>query len=434
VSVRGRIVVGTLGLDQHEVGAMAVAQLLMRHGFEVVYLGRFNTPARLAAVAEQEDAEIVGVSVHSWELAAYAGELVEACHAAGAAVVVGGSVLTEGDERALERLGVDATFGPYAAEEAIVARMDELVARARAGAIAARPAEGPAAGALAGRVAVVTGAARGLGWAYAERLLSEGAAVVANDLDADALRARAQPGRPLAAVAGDIAEPQTARDLVATALSQFGRLDAIVANAGLLRSGTLLKIAPEDLDALHAVHVRGAFLLLQSAARHWRAEAKAGRDVAAAALLTTSSAGLYGFLGEAAYSAAKAAVAAMTLVAAEELARYGATVNAIAPVARTRLTSWMGEAADEEDDPYAAAHVAPAVAWLLSAAARDVTGRVFEVGGDSISIAEGWRNAGSAPLPRNASVEQVGELVEQLVAAAPAPRPVLRPDVSALVR
>ena len=92
MSARGRIVIGTLGLDQHEVGAMAVAQLLMRNGFEVVYLGRFNTPEKLARVAEQEDAEIVGVSVHSWELAAYAPDLVEACHAAGAALVVGGSV------------------------------------------------------------------------------------------------------------------------------------------------------------------------------------------------------------------------------------------------------------------------------------------------------------------------------------------------------
>src|SRR5512133_1218131 len=105
-----------LGLDQHEVGAMAVSQLIMRHGFEVVYLGRFNTPAKLAAAAEQEDADVV-----------------DRCHAAGAAVVVGGSVLTEADERQLQRLGVDATFGPYAPDDEIVNRLDELVARARAG-------------------------------------------------------------------------------------------------------------------------------------------------------------------------------------------------------------------------------------------------------------------------------------------------------------
>jgi methylmalonyl-CoA mutase cobalamin-binding domain/chain len=403
----------------------------MRHGFEVVYLGRFNTPAKLAAVAEQEDADVVGVSVHSWELAAYAGELVDACHAVGAAVVVGGSVLTEADERALERQGVDATFGPYAPDELIVSRLDELVTRARAGEIAtARDATDR--GALAGRVVIVTGAARGLGAAYVDCLLDEGAAVVANDLDADELDERVDGRQALVAVPGDVADAATAPALVKAALARFGRLDAIIANAGVLRSGTLVKVAPEDLDVVYAVHVRGTFLMLQAAARHWRAEAKAGHEVAAAALTTTSSAGLYGFVGEAAYSAAKAAIAALTVVAAEELARYGVTVNAIAPAARTRLTAWMGEA-DEDDDPYAAARVAPAAAWLVSDAARDVTGRVFEVGGDAMTIADGWRPAGSAALPRDASPAEVGERLRQLVAGAPAPPPVQRADVSALV-
>jgi methylmalonyl-CoA mutase cobalamin-binding domain/chain len=402
---------------------------LMRNGFEVVYLGRFNTPARLAAVAEQEDADVVGVSVHSWELAAYADELVAACHAVGAAVVLGGSVLTESDERALARQGVDATFGPYAPDELVVSRLDELVARARRGEIAAPRGERDD-GALAGRVVIVTGAARGLGAAYAERLVREGAAVVANDLDADALAGQVDGHQALVAVPGDVADPRTAPALVAAALSRFGRLDAIIANAGLLRSGTLLKVASDDLDAVYAVHVRGTFLLLQAAARHWRAEAKAGHEVAAAALTTTSTAGLYGFLGEAAYSAAKAAVAALTLVAAEELARYGVTVNAIAPSARTRLTAWMGEA--DGDDPYAAEHVAPAAAWLVSEEARDVTGRVFEVGGGTMAIADGWRAAGSAALAPGASVSDVGERLRQLVADAPAPRAILRADASAL--
>jgi methylmalonyl-CoA mutase cobalamin-binding domain/chain len=421
VSTRGRIVVGTLGLDQHEVGAMAVAQLLMRHGFEVIYLGRFNTPGKLAAVAQQEDADVVGVSVHSWELAAYAGELVAACHGAGAAVAIGGSVLTEADEEDLRRRGVDATFGPYARDETIVSRLDELVARARGGQLAPAIAETDGGGAAAGRVVIVTGAARGLGWSYAERLVSEGAAVVLNDLDADALQERAERHDAIATLAGDIADPATAPALVSRALSEFGRLDAVIANAGLLRSGTLLKVGSEDVDAVLAVHVRGTFLTLQAAARHWRVEAKAGRPVAAAAVTTTSSAGLYGFLGEAAYSAAKAGVAALTLVAAEELARYGVTVNAIAPVARTRLTSWMAP-----DAAYAPEHVAPLAVWLISDAARDVTGRVFEAGGDAISLADGWRPAGSAALPRDAAVADVGALARRLVAGAPAPRPVLR--------
>jgi methylmalonyl-CoA mutase cobalamin-binding domain/chain len=430
--LRGRIVVGTLGLDQHEVGAMAVSQLIMRHGFEVVYLGRFNTPAKLAAAAEQENADVVGVSVHSWELTAYAGELVDRCHAAGAAVVVGGSVLTEADERQLQRLGVDATFGPYAPDDEIVDRLDQLVARARAGDIAVRAREAGERGALAGRVVVVTGAARGLGWAYAERLVREGAAVVLNDLDSDLLQERVDGSQALVAVPGDIAQPRTAGALVGSALSAFGRLDAVIANAGLLRSGLLLKVAADDLDVVHAVHVRGTFLLLQAAGRHWRAEAKAGREVAAAAVTTTSSAGLYGFLGEAAYSAAKAAVAAMTVVAAEELARYCVTVNAIAPVARTRLTAWMGDAPDSEGDPFAADHVAPAVAWLVSDAARHVTGRVFEVGGGAVSIADGWRPAASCDLRGGVSVPEVGELMDCLVRDAPSPRPVQRADPAAL--
>jgi NAD(P)-dependent dehydrogenase (short-subunit alcohol dehydrogenase family) len=254
---------------------------------------------------------------------------------------------------------------------------------------------------------------------------------VANDLDDDELHGQVDGHQALVAVPGDVADPGTAPALVASALSRFGRLDAVIANAGLLRSGTLLKVASEDLDAVYSVHVRGTFLLLQTAARHWRAEAKAGQEVAAAALTTTSSAGLYGFLGEAAYSAAKAAVAALTVVAAEELARYGVTVNAIAPSARTRLTAWMGDA-DANDDPYGAEHVAPAAAWLVSEAARDVTGRVFEVGGGTMAIADGWRAAGSAALPRGASVSDVGGRLRQLVAGAPVPRPVLRADASAL--
>jgi NAD(P)-dependent dehydrogenase (short-subunit alcohol dehydrogenase family) len=195
----------------------------------------------------------------------------------------------------------------------------------------------------------------------------------------------------------------------------------------------LVKTSAEDLDTVYAVHVRGTFLLLRAAAAYWRAEAKAGRTVAAAAVTTTSSAGLYGFLGELAYSAAKAAIAAMTLVAAAELERYGVTVNAIAPAARTRLTAWMGDApGDEAEDPYAPAHVAPVVAWLLSDAARHVTARVFEVGGDEIAVADGWRRATATELPRGASVTEVGGLVARLLDEAPEPRPVERADPALL--
>ena len=117
----GRVVIGTLGLDQHEVGAMAISQLLVRHGYEVIYLGRFNTPERLAAAARQEDADIIGVSVHSWEFTAYAGELVDRCRALGTGLVFGGSVLTEADRADLLARGADAVFGPYASEDGMLA-------------------------------------------------------------------------------------------------------------------------------------------------------------------------------------------------------------------------------------------------------------------------------------------------------------------------
>jgi len=128
---RGRVVIGMLGLDQHETGALAVTQLMVRHGFEVVYLGRFNTPSMLAEAAAQEDADVVGVSVHSWELDSYVDELVSRCHDVGAAVVVGGSVLTERDRTELVGRGVDAVFLAYAGEDEILPALDRLVEERR---------------------------------------------------------------------------------------------------------------------------------------------------------------------------------------------------------------------------------------------------------------------------------------------------------------
>jgi methylmalonyl-CoA mutase cobalamin-binding domain/chain len=435
----GRIVIGTLGLDQHEVGAMAISQLLSRHGYEVVYLGRFNTPQRLAAVAEQEDADVVGVSVHSWEFVAYADELVDRCRDLGIGLVLGGSVLTERDRADLLARGVDAVFGPYASEAEMLTRIDAVVRRVRAG--SATPAETPAAetpaanapGPLAGRVVAVTGAARGLGRAYLLELCRQGAAVVANDVDEAALKetvgvAGDGPGS-VHPVACDITEPDAPRRVLDAALRRYGQLHGLVANAGLLRSGPILQLRDDDLRLLFDVHVTAAFRLLRVLGGYWRAEAKAGRPVAAAAVLTTSAAGLYGFRAEAAYSAAKAAVAMLARVAADELGRHGTTVNAVAPAARTRLTGWLGDAPNGPHlDRWAPEHVAPVIAWLLGPHARDVTGGVIEVGNGRISTPDGWRRGTPHPLPPLMTPAQAQDLLPRVLANAGPPAPLLVPD------
>jgi len=427
----GRIVIGTLGLDQHEVGAMAISRILIRHGYEVIYLGRFNTPERLTAAAEQEDADLVGVSIHSWEYAAYADELLARCRELGMGLVLGGSVLTERDQADLLGRGADAVFGPYASEATMLRQIDAVVRRVRAGDPPARAHQtsGTEPGRpmpLAGRTVIVTGAARGLGRAYTLELCRQGAAVVADDIDEAALKEVADAARDLPgsvhAVVCDVTGPDAPRTLLDAALRGYGQLHGLVSNAGLLRSGPILQLDDSDLRLLLEVHVTAPFRLLRAAGSYWRAEAKAGRAVEAAVVLTTSAAGLYGFRAEAAYSAGKAAVAMLARVGADELGRYGATVNAVAPVARTRLTEWLGEApASPGDDPLAAEQVAPVIAWLLGPAARTVTGRVLEAGNGQISAPSTWQPGPQFPLPSLMSPEVADVLLPRVLASAPPP-------------
>jgi len=427
----GRLVIGTLGLDQHEVGAMAISQILVRHGYEVVYLGRFNTPQRLAAVAEQEDADIIGVSVHSWEFTAYADELLRRCRDLGIGLVFGGSVLTDTDRADLLARGADAVFGAYSAEADMLRQIDTVVQRVRAGSQA--PAAGdPMPAPLAGRVVVVTGAAHGLGRAYTLELCRQGAAVVANDIDEAALKetvdaTEGTPGSACPAV-HDITDPAAPRALLDTALRRYGQLHALVANAGVLRSGPLLRLADDDLRLLLDVHVTAPFRLLRVFGGYWRAEAKAGRAVPAAAVLTTSAAGLYGFRAEAAYSAAKAAVTMLARVAADELGRYGTTVNAIAPAARTRLTGWLPDGPAADDDPWAPEHVAPVVAWLLGPGAREINGRVVEVGNRQLSVPGAWQPGPPHVLRPGVSPADVGAVLSRAFDAAPDPPRLLGTD------
>ncbi|MBZ9645366.1 SDR family oxidoreductase, partial [Streptomyces sp. PSKA30] len=236
-----------------------------------------------------------------------------------------------------------------------------------------------------GRVVVVTGAGRGLGRAHALAFAAEGARVVVNDLgvgldgaptaDSPAARVVAEiraRGGEAVAHGGDVATTDGAASLIQVALETYGRLDTLVNNAGFLRDRMLVNLGEDDWDAVVRVHLKGHFLPLKHAAAHWRAEAKAGRTPAARIINTSSGAGLLGSVGQGNYSAAKAGIVGLTLVAAAELGRYGVQVNAIAPAARTRMTdrtfATAMAAPDGGFDAMAPENVSPLVVWLGSAA------------------------------------------------------------------
>lgn len=289
-----------------------------------------------------------------------------------------------------------------------------------------------------GRVVVVTGAGRGLGRAHARAFAAEGARVVVNDLGVGPDGAPG-PGSPAGQVVaeiraaggeavahgGDIATSEGAASLIATALQTYGRLDTLVNNAGFLRDRMLVNLDEDDFDAVLRVHLKGHFLPLRHAAAHWRAEAKAGRAPVARIVNTGSGAGLLGSVGQGNYSAAKAGIVGLTLVAAAELARYGVQVNAIAPAARTRMTertfAETMAAPESGFDAMAPENVSPLVVWLGSAASAGVTGRVFEAEAGRITVMEGWRPGPTADKGARWSPVEAGEAVQKLLAAAEPP-------------
>ncbi|MFE7647052.1 SDR family oxidoreductase [Streptomyces phaeoluteigriseus] len=293
-------------------------------------------------------------------------------------------------------------------------------------------------GICADRVVVVTGAGRGLGRAHALAFAAEGARVVVNDLGvgldgtpapdtpaarvADEIRAA---GGHAVAHAADVATVEGAASLVATALETYGRLDTLVNNAGFLRDRMLVNLDEDDWDAVVRVHLKGHFLPLRHAAAHWRAEAGAGRTPDARIVNTGSGAGLLGSVGQGNYSAAKAGIVALTLVAAAELARYGVQVNAIAPAARTRMTehtfATTMAAPATGFDAMAPGNVSPLVVWLGSAASDGVTGRVFETEAGRITVMEGWRPGPTADKGARWSPGEAGERVRKLLADAERP-------------
>jgi NAD(P)-dependent dehydrogenase (short-subunit alcohol dehydrogenase family) len=293
------------------------------------------------------------------------------------------------------------------------------------------------------RVVVITGAGRGLGRAHALAFAAAGAQVVVNDLGVglDGRPAQDSPAQQVVdeiekaggraiAHGGDIATDEGAASLVQLALDTFGRLDTLVNNAGFLRDRMLVNIDGDDWDAVLRVHLKGHFLTLRHAAAHWRAEAKAGRTPDARIVNTSSGAGLLGSVGQGNYSAAKAGILGLTLVASAELARYGVAVNAIAPAARTRMTeqTFSDDMAVPDDpdafDAPAPENVSPLVVWLGSAASAGVTGRVFEAEGGRITVMEGWRPGPTAEKGARWTPAEAGETARTLLAQAERPQPV----------
>lgn len=260
-------------------------------------------------------------------------------------------------------------------------------------------------GMLEGKVAAVTGAGRGIGRGEALLLAAEGAKVVVNDLGGEwdgtgrDDRPASEVAEEIAAAGGaavahyeDISEPEGAASLIRLALDTWGRLDALVSNAGILRDRMVFNMAAEEWDAVIKVHLRGTFLCTAEACRHWRDRAKAGEQVAGRIVNTSSTSGLLGIVGQSNYGAAKAGIAAFTQIVSMEMARYGVAVNAIAPGARTRMTErTFGDLAIEGDfDPLAPENIAPLVAFLCSDAAEGITGQVFGITGGLVELYQGW--------------------------------------------
>jgi NAD(P)-dependent dehydrogenase (short-subunit alcohol dehydrogenase family) len=295
-------------------------------------------------------------------------------------------------------------------------------------------------GILEGRIAIVTGAGRGLGREHALELARQGAKVVVNDLGTsgagegasggpasevvDAIRAS---GGEAVTNSADVADFAAAEDLVKQAIATFGGLDVLVNNAGFVRDRMLVNTTEDEWDAVLRVHLKGHFATLRHAGAYWRQEAKAGRPRAARVINTSSGAGLQGSVGQGTYSAAKAGITGLTLVAAAELAAYGVTVNAIAPSARTRMTEGpfaaRMAAPTEGFDGMHPANVSPVVAWLASVEAADVTGRVIEIEGGRICVEEGWRHGPSIDLGARWAAAQVGSALRGLLDSAAVPEP-----------
>ncbi len=293
-----------------------------------------------------------------------------------------------------------------------------------------------------GRVVIVTGAGRGIGRGHALEFGRQGAQVVVNDLGAEAdgtggstgpagevVETIRAAGGEAVANGDDVADWDGAQRLVKTAIDSFGRLDVLVNNAGFLRDRMIVSTTEAEWDAVIRVHLKGHFAPTRFAAAYWREQQKAGAAVDGRVINTSSGAGLLGSVGQGTYSAAKAGIAALTMVESAELGRYGVTANAIAPAARTRMTEavfaeTMAAPDDDSFDAMAPENVAPLVVWLGSAESRGITGRVFEVEGGILSVADGWQHGPRVDKGARWDPAEIGPAVRDLLAQAPAPAPV----------
>lgn len=286
-----------------------------------------------------------------------------------------------------------------------------------------------------GRVVIVTGAGRGIGREHALEFARQGAKVVVNDLGVsnrgegggqgptdEVVQTIRDMGGEAVANGADVADWRQAEGLVRQAIDTFGRLDVVVNNAGFVRDRMFVSCSEDEWDAIIRVHLKGHFCVTRHAAAYWRGQVKAGEAVDARIVNTSSGAGVLGSVGQSSYSAAKAGIATLTLVQAAELGRYGITANAICPIARTRMTEGaFGDAMKKPDEGFDVndpANVSPFVAWLGSEQSKEVTGRVWEVFGGTITVFDGYRREQTVDIGKRWDAAEVGPAVQELLSKA----------------
>ncbi|GJM38968.1 MAG: putative short-chain dehydrogenase/reductase [Acidimicrobiales bacterium] len=294
-------------------------------------------------------------------------------------------------------------------------------------------------GTVDGRVVIVTGAARGLGRAHALAFAAEGAKVVVNDLGverdgtpgtSDAANEVVEEirgaGGEAVANAADVADWDQAKAMIHQAVDEFGRLDTLVCNAGFLRDRMLAGMSEDEWDTVTRVHLKGHFAPARHAIEYWREQSKAGNEVVARVVNTSSGAGLAGSIGQGNYATAKAGIALLTIQQAAEWGRYGVLANAIAPDARTRMTEGVFYSSDIPDgfDEKAPENVSPLVVWLGSSDC-DVTGRTFENTAGQLNVCDGWQKGPIESVgARRMTVTEAGDLARASIAGERAPQPV----------